>query len=164
MAKIGPVQSISESRRAQFKQGALNKKTKQINKQTNSSQPGKINKGKTNTPILQRKRLNIAAFQQQIQTALKSSSQRKSRVEITRNINSGRLKSFVNPLSANRTLNRASKINSLISRNRFNVKNASSAQIRPRIKSLGQLDAKNQIKIPNTPHPSFKTGKINLLV
>jgi len=164
MAKISTVLSISETRRAQFKKGALNKKTGQINKLTNSSQPAKIRKGKTTSPTIQLRRLNIAAFQQNIQAALKSNTQRKANVEPPRNIKSAKLRSFVNPLSANRTLKRATKINSLISRNRFKVKNAGSAQFRPRIKSLGQSEAKNQIKIPDSPLSSLKTGRINLLV
>lgn len=162
MAKISTVQSISESQRAQFKKNVQSKKIGQPFKQSGTSQPGKINRGKTS--VLQQKRLNIAAFQQQIQKALKSSPQRKTSIETTRNVKSVRLKSFINPLSANRTINRTSKINSFISRNRFNIKNAGSVQIRPRIKSLGLSEGKNQIKIPDTPNSSLKTSRINLLV
>ena len=161
MAHIGTVQSISASRRAQFKQRTQSKKTGQTFRKTGSSQPGRIKKG--NTQILQKRRLNIAAFQQQIQAALKSPSQQKSNKEINRSKIRARIKILTNPLSVNRTIKRTSKVNPLISQNRFRIRDSGNAQILLRIKSLGQLAQKDQIKIPDTPHSSFKTGRINLL-
>lgn len=161
MAQISTVQSITESRRAHFKQGALNKKTGQTISKAGSSQPGRIKKGNTST--LQKRRLNIAAFQQQIQAALKPPSQQKSNNEINRSKIRARIKILTNPLSVNRTIKRTSKVNSLISKNRFRIKNSGNTQILLRIKSLGQLAQKDRIKIPDTPHSSLKTGRIDLL-
>jgi len=164
MAKISTVKSISESQRAQFKQRVKSKKTALSNKPARSSQPGKINRGKTSSPAIQNRSLINAAFQQKIQTAIKSPPQRKTSIDTARNIKNVRFKSIINPLSSNRTINRTSKANSLISRNRFSVKNAGKTQIRPRIKSLGKSEVKNQIKIPDAPQSSLKIGRINLLV
>ena len=164
MAKISTVKSISESQRAQFKQSVQSKKTGQLNKSARYSQPGKINKSKTSPPAIQNRSLNNAAFLQKIQTAIKSSPQRKASIDTNQNIKNVGLKSIVNPLSVNRTINRTSKANSHIPRSLFSLKNAGRSQIRPRIKSLGQSVANNPIKIPDPPQSSFKIGRINLLV
>ena len=163
MAQINTVQSISESRRAQFKQGAVGKKTGQTIIQSKSSQPGKIKKGNANSPTLQRKRLNIAAFQQQIQAALKSPPQRKIIADTTRSKIRARTNTITGPLSVNRTIKRNVKVNSLISRNRFSVKNTGNTQIRLRIKSSNRSSEINKIKIPDAPNSPLKTGRIDLL-